>query len=176
MYSCMLSVCRVWLFTTPCTVARQAPLSGGFFRKEYWSGLPFPPPGDLPHSGMEPSSPTSPALAGRFSITEPPEKSILNRVWAFSIYNFIHIWQAKVQMRKQQISKHAVRELATEVWGFSEVTVAVRERDLGASYSTWSMSVCSVLLNTVLLGIISLEKESHHLILLNNGLRESNNT
>ena len=37
--------------------------SVGFFRKKYWSGLPFPPPGDLPHSGMEPSSPTSPAHA-----------------------------------------------------------------------------------------------------------------
>ena len=53
--------------------------------------------------------------------------------------------------------------------------VAVREKDLEASYSTWSMSVCSVLLNIVLLSIISFEKESHHLILLNSGLRESNN-
>ena len=46
---------------TPWTVARQAPLSMGFSRQEYWSGLPFPP-GDLPDPGIEPVSPVSPAL------------------------------------------------------------------------------------------------------------------
>ena len=50
----------------PWTVAHQAPLSLGFPRQEYWSGLPCPPPGDLPDPGMEPSSHTSPALAGGF--------------------------------------------------------------------------------------------------------------
>jgi len=43
-------------FETPWTVARQAPWSMGFPRKEYWSGLPFPPPGDLPDPGIEPVS------------------------------------------------------------------------------------------------------------------------
>ena len=52
---------HVWLFVTPWTVARQAPLSMGFSRKEYWSGLPCPPPGDLPDSGIEHTS-VSPAL------------------------------------------------------------------------------------------------------------------
>ena len=47
---------------TPWTVAHQAPLSVGFSRREYWSGLPFPPPGDLPNPGTEPRSPVSPAL------------------------------------------------------------------------------------------------------------------
>ena len=47
---------RVWLFATPWTVARQAPLSMGFSRQDYWSGVPFPPPGDPPHPGIEPSS------------------------------------------------------------------------------------------------------------------------
>ena len=42
---------------TPSTVARQAPLSMGFSRQEYWSGLPFPTPGDLPNPGIEPGSP-----------------------------------------------------------------------------------------------------------------------
>ena len=42
---------------TPWTVARQAPLSMGFSRQEYWSGLPFPSPGDLPNPGIEPVSP-----------------------------------------------------------------------------------------------------------------------
>ena len=49
------SVSRSWLFETPWTVARQAPLSMGFSRQEYWSGLPRPPPGGLPNSGIEPT-------------------------------------------------------------------------------------------------------------------------
>ena len=47
---------------TPWTVALQAPLSMGFSRQEYWSGLPCPPPRDLPNSGIEPMAPVSPAL------------------------------------------------------------------------------------------------------------------
>ena len=57
---------RVQLFVTPWTVARQALLSIGFCRKEYWSVLPCPPPGDLPNPGIEPTSLVSPALAGEF--------------------------------------------------------------------------------------------------------------
>ena len=49
----------------------QAPLSTGFPRQEYWSGLPFPSPGDLSDPGIEP---TSPVLAGGFFTTEPPRK------------------------------------------------------------------------------------------------------
>ena len=62
---------HVPLFATPWIVAYQAPPSMGFARQEYWSGLPFPSPGDLPDPGIEP---TSPALAGRFFTTEPPGK------------------------------------------------------------------------------------------------------
>ena len=51
---------------TPWTVACQASLSMGFSRQEYWTGLPFPPPGDLFDPGIEPASLASPALAGRF--------------------------------------------------------------------------------------------------------------
>ena len=51
------------------TVARQAPLSMGFSRQEYWSGLPFPPSEDLPDPGIEPASLMSPALASRFFST-----------------------------------------------------------------------------------------------------------
>ena len=54
---------------TPWTVALQAPLSMGFARQEYWSGLPCSPPGDLPIPGLEPVSLTSLALAGGFSTT-----------------------------------------------------------------------------------------------------------
>ena len=62
---------RVQLFATPWTIAYQAPLSMGFARQEYWSGLPFPSPGDLPDPGIKPASP---ALACGFFTTEPPGK------------------------------------------------------------------------------------------------------
>ena len=55
------SLSRVQLFVTPWTVAHEAPLSMGFSRQEYWSGLPFPPPGDLPDPGIEPVFPASQA-------------------------------------------------------------------------------------------------------------------
>ena len=55
---------RVRLFVTLWTVAHQDPLSMGFPRQEYWSGVPCPPPGDLPNPGIEPVSIMSPALAG----------------------------------------------------------------------------------------------------------------
>ena len=58
----------------PWTVACQAPLSMRFPRQEYWSELPFPPPGDLPDPGSKVISFASPVLAGKFYITEPPGK------------------------------------------------------------------------------------------------------
>ena len=69
----MKSISRIWLFATPWTVARQAPLSMGFSRQEYWSGLPFPFPfpGDLPNPGIKPKSP---ALQADALISEPPGK------------------------------------------------------------------------------------------------------
>ena len=63
MPSCFICV---WLFETLWTVSRQAPLSMGFSRQEYWSGSPCPPAGDLPDPGMEPVSLMYPALAGSF--------------------------------------------------------------------------------------------------------------
>ena len=66
---------HVQFFVTPWTRARQAPLSMGFPRQEYWNGLPFPPPRDLPNSGTEPMSP---ALAGEFFTTEPSGKLMLD--------------------------------------------------------------------------------------------------
>ena len=64
----------VQFFATPWTVARQAPLSMGFYRQEYWSGLLFSFPGDLPDPGIKSEFPVSPALTGRFFTTEPPGK------------------------------------------------------------------------------------------------------
>ena len=60
---------RVWLFVTLWTVVPQAPLSMGFSRQEYWSGLLCPPPGDLPHPGTESGSLMSPTSAGGFFTT-----------------------------------------------------------------------------------------------------------
>ena len=68
----MKSLSRVRLFVTPWTVADQALLSMGFSRQEYWSGLPFPSPGDLPDSGIEPGFPVLEADA---LTSEPPGKT-----------------------------------------------------------------------------------------------------
>ena len=59
------SLSYVRLFVTPWTVVHQAPPSMEFSRQEYWSGLPFPSPGDLPDPGIEPKSPAMQAGAGR---------------------------------------------------------------------------------------------------------------
>ena len=63
-------------FYRPWTIAHQAPLSMGLSRQEYWSGLPFPSPGDLPNLGIEPSSLWSPALEGESFTTMLPGKSL----------------------------------------------------------------------------------------------------
>ena len=68
---CMLS--HVQLFATP---AHQAPLSMEFSRQEWWNGLPFPTPGGLPDPGIEPDSPASLVLSGRFFTSEPPGKPV----------------------------------------------------------------------------------------------------
>ena len=83
---------HIWLFATLWTLDRQAPLSIGFSRQEYWSGLPWPPPGDLPHPGIKFTSPLSPALANRFFITSaswgapgPPEKQHLFTAFSWNM-------------------------------------------------------------------------------------------
>ena len=68
----MKSLSRVRLFATPQTIAYQAPPSMGFSRQEYWSGLPFPSPGDLPNPRIEPGSPTLEAEA----LTSEPSENI----------------------------------------------------------------------------------------------------
>ena len=70
------SLSRVQLFATPWTVALQAPLSMGFFRQEYWSELPCPPPGDFHDPGIEPTSLTSPALVGGSCTTSTTREAI----------------------------------------------------------------------------------------------------
>ena len=77
----------VRLFVSLWTVACQAPLSIGFSRQEYWSGLPCPPPGDLPNPGIEPVSLLFPELAGGFLPLVPPGKPIQS-ICSFKINSF----------------------------------------------------------------------------------------
>ena len=77
---------RVQLFVTPWTVTCQAPLSMGFSRQEYWSGLPCLPPGDLPKPEIDLSSLMSPALAGRFFTTSTTwETNLLSVLYKIKI-------------------------------------------------------------------------------------------
>ena len=70
---CAVSLSHVQLLVTTWTVACQAPLSMAFSRQEYWSGLPCPPPGDLPKPGIKPRSPS---LQADSLPSEPPGKSM----------------------------------------------------------------------------------------------------
>ena len=80
---CLFS--HVQLLTSPWIVARQSPLSMGFSRQEYWSGLPFPSPGDLPYPGIKPAFLLSPALAGGFFTA--------STTWEANVVMIIVIWK-----------------------------------------------------------------------------------
>ena len=104
--ACMLSCfSRVHLFATLWTSARQAPLSMGFSRQGYWSGVPCSPPGDLPDPGIRPTSLMSPALAGSATWEAPGKVRILfspaganskeitqanNIIHKYTLYNLIY--------------------------------------------------------------------------------------
>ena len=84
---CIQFLNHVWFFVTPRTVAHQAPLSMGFSRQGYWSGLPFPPLEDLPNLGIKPASPVSPALRWipyHWAIGESPKIVLKNNKWLSS--------------------------------------------------------------------------------------------
>ena len=100
---CVLSrFSPVWFFVILWTVARQAPLSMGFSRQEYWSGLPCPPPGDLPDPGIEPISLMSPALVGRFFTTSTTWKSPVQVTY-------------KLKHNNQVASPHCIMQMSTKV-------------------------------------------------------------
>ena len=83
-HACVLSS---WTLCNPMDYSPQVPLSTGFFSQEYWSRLPFPPPGDLIDLGIKPRSP---ALAGRFPTTEPPGKPSMLYILPPNIYIYIY--------------------------------------------------------------------------------------
>ena len=84
LHMCALSCFQ--LFAPPWTIALQALLSMKFSKQEYWSGLPFPPPGDLPNPGIKPEFPMSPALAGRFFTTVPANVYIYIYIYFFFFF------------------------------------------------------------------------------------------
>ena len=135
--SCMLSC--AW-FCDSMTVACQAPLSMGFPRQEYWSGLPFPPLGCLPNSGMEPSSPAFPALAGEVFTSEPPGKHTLRHIRAKEAADISAVFSQIWEILLQQIEFLPIRRRATGsvkgcVW-------SVRKKDMerGTCFSRSVMS------------------------------------
>ena len=77
---CVKSLSRIRLFATPWTVALWAHLSMGFSRQEYWSGWPFPSPGELPNPGIQPGSP---ALQADSWPSEPPRKLLIPVKWQY---------------------------------------------------------------------------------------------
>ena len=125
---------HVWLFMALWIVAHQIPLSMGFSRQEYWSGLPCPPLGDLPDPGTKPTSLTSPALAGGFFTTnttwEAPlsklERDHLNTGNFFQLEKTIHeihlktaslkIWKKKWILGNNWKARHQFYSTRTSLW------------------------------------------------------------
>ena len=100
----------VWLFVTTWTVACQAPLSMEFSRLGYWSGLPCPPPGDLPDPGLEPVSLASPALqAGSFP-TEPPGSPL------FVVHSYLKYHLSRIYCLPTVYLRHIGRVSVFLVW------------------------------------------------------------
>ena len=91
------SFSRVRLFATPWTVAYQASPSTGFSRQKYWSGIPFPSPGDLPNPGIEPRSPTLEADA---LTSEPPGKPEIEDRCNKQIGNKFFLYKTKILLLK----------------------------------------------------------------------------
>ena len=94
---------HVWLFATPWTVAHLAPLSMGFSRQEYWSGLPCPPSWDLPNPGIEPVSLMSSALAGKFFTTSTTWKAPKYSQYDSSFTKFKHMKTHNIVFKEKWI-------------------------------------------------------------------------
>ena len=115
------SLCHVWLFVTPWTVACQAPLSLGFSRQEYWSGLPFPSIGDLPDPGIKPGSPALQADS---------------TIWATREAHIGHIYIYTYQIRSDQS--------LIRVWLFATPWIAARQASLSITNTRSSLRLMSI--------------------------------
>ena len=105
-YVVVQSLSRVQLSASPWTAAHRASLSMGFPRQEYWSGLPFASPGNLPNAGIKP---LSPALAGRFFTAEPPGKptEFCRRKQHLSLCSQIWTMVTETYNKKIYVSKYS---------------------------------------------------------------------
>ena len=98
------SLSHVQLFVMVWTIVCQAPLSVELSRQEYWNGLSFPPPSDLPDPGIKPASFTSSALAGRFFSTEPPGKPKTELLPILNIWCVGKFWYVRKVNNNQYLS------------------------------------------------------------------------
>ena len=136
----------VWLFVTPRTVAHQVAMSMGFPRQKYWSGLPFPSPGDSPNSRIEPTFP-----AGRFFTTELPGKpglyrqDSLNHSW--EVKSLSHVWLCSpMDCSPPGSSIHGILQARVLEWvdiSFSSRSSQLREKTLvsgiaGRCFTLWA--------------------------------------
>ena len=98
---------NVWLFETPWTVSHQIPLCMEFSWQEYWSGLLFSPPGDLPDPGIEPTSLVSLALAGSFFTIAPRERTVFQNNKATNSF-----WSKMIQRLTNKVLLNSTRSSA----------------------------------------------------------------
>ena len=130
--------------STPWTIALQALLSMGFPRQEYWSGLPFPSPGDLPQPGIEPEFP---ALVGGFSTdwTTKEAQKVLHHSVVFSCVRLFGIpWTAACQASLSMGFYTSLRRLERIVIPFSRGSSQLRDRTqvsciAGGFFTIWDM-------------------------------------
>ena len=129
-------------FVNPWTLAHQVPLSMGFHRQEYWRGVPFPSPGELPNPGIEP---TSPALADRFFTTEPPfshkKQHLLGQSFSYGVMKFAGIWEFKsththinsfARVESSQVMQdHSVKNVYFQLFQLSQLR---KSSHLGCAY------------------------------------------
>ena len=136
------SLSCVQLFVTQWTVAYQVPPSTGFSRQEYWSGLPFPSPGDLPSPGTEPGSPASYSDA---LPSELPGKSSIIWWW----YSVIISWKTTIQHHNQNNDIGGAKTLqklpssqVSSCCTFTPTPTSVPPNPL----NPWSSPICSIFL------------------------------
>ena len=137
---CKLSgFCLIWLFVTLWTVAWKAPLSMGSFRQEYWSGLPCPPPGDLPDPRIKPTSLMSPALAGRFFTTCVPWETlssyIMHLIFLSPSSNRYRVWHVVVVALWSSV--HRLINIDEKHCGNGGRWILFQNSGLGAGWSNW---------------------------------------
>ena len=123
---CMLSLSGVLDSATLWTVAHQVPQSMGFFRQEYWNGLPFPSPGDLPHPGLEPESPVSCFASVFFTCWAIQESLSLTRN-----LGYISNWLWQIKWSRSEIAQEpsqVFKRLPVPSWSLRQLSEEARNR------------------------------------------------